>query len=123
MAEPVGCQIRLGEKLSQQHAIRHILNDRVIAGVVLEADAVAHFTPQLVTHLLRHSLGNTHGSHPSGLGAAHPANLGVPLFMQILGYLRKCTGRKLGKPEGELQADTSVCAHTQTVANGLQTDC
>ena len=88
---PVGCQIRLGEQLSQQHAIRHVLDNSVVAGVVLKANAVAHLTPQLVAHLLRHPLGHTHGSHPSGLGAPHPANLGVPLFMQILGYLHAGT--------------------------------
>ncbi len=47
----VGCQIRLAQELPQQHAIRHVLDDRLVRGAVLEADGVAHLLPQLAAHL------------------------------------------------------------------------
>ena len=45
---PVGGQVRLGEELSQQHAVRHVLEDRALGRAVLEPDAVAHLHE--VTH-------------------------------------------------------------------------
>ena len=45
---PVGGQVRLSEELSQQHAVRHVLENRPLGRTVLEPDAVAHL--QEVTH-------------------------------------------------------------------------
>lgn len=39
---PVARQVGLGEELAQQHAVRHVAEDRPLRRAVLKADAVAH---------------------------------------------------------------------------------
>ena len=46
-------QSRLGEELAQQHAVRHVLHDRLVARVVLEADGVPDLAAEPYVHLLR----------------------------------------------------------------------
>jgi len=55
-------EVCLAQGLTQQHAVRHVLDDGLGRGAVLEADGVAHLVAQLHLHLLRHAL-------PSGGGA------------------------------------------------------
>ena len=85
---PVCCQVRFGQQLPKQHAISHVLDDCVIAGVVFKADAVPHFPAQLLPQFFRHPFSYAHGCYPSGLSATYSAYLGVTLLMQILRNLR-----------------------------------
>ena len=51
-------QIRLRQKLSQQHPIRHILQHRLVARAVLEPDRVPDLVPDLRPHLVRDARGH-----------------------------------------------------------------
>lgn len=42
LALPVAGQVGLGEKLSQQHAVRHVLEDRPLRRAVLKANTVTN---------------------------------------------------------------------------------
>lgn len=41
-ASPVAGKVRLGEELSEQHPVRHVLEQRSFGGAVLETNAVAN---------------------------------------------------------------------------------
>ena len=56
--------------LPEQHSVRHVLDDGLVGGAVLEADGVAHLLAQQAAELLRHALRHRHGGHPARLGAA-----------------------------------------------------
>ena len=56
--------------LPEQHSVRHVLDDGLVGGAVLEADGVAHLLAQQAPELLRHALRHRHGRHPARLGAA-----------------------------------------------------
>jgi hypothetical protein len=50
--------------------VRHIFNNGLLAGDVLEPDGVTHLVPQLAAHLRRDARGDAHGSDAAGLRAA-----------------------------------------------------
>ena len=56
--------------LPEQHSVRHVLDDGLVGGAVLEADGVAHLLAQQAPELLSHALRHRHGRHPARLGAA-----------------------------------------------------
>ena len=56
--------------LPEQHSVRHVLDDGLVGGAVLESDGVAHLLAQQAPELLRHALRHRHGRHPARLGAA-----------------------------------------------------
>lgn len=66
-------QIRLPKKLTQQHAICHVLDDGLVAGAVLKADGVADLMPKLDRHFSCNTRRHGHGSHSAGLRAADAA--------------------------------------------------
>ena len=84
-------QVSLSQRLSQQHAVRHILDHRLRPGEILEPDGIPHLISQFKTHFLGHALGYTHSGHTTGLGAAHHAELGVSGLVQVLRQLSGLT--------------------------------
>lgn len=81
----IAFQGRLGEKLSEEHSIRHVLEDGFIACTILKADGVTNFISNLCAHLIRYTSSNAHRSDSPRLRAPDLlAILGIPGFMQIL---------------------------------------
>ncbi|KAF3853914.1 hypothetical protein F7725_014602 [Dissostichus mawsoni] len=91
-------QLRIDETLSQQHTVRHVLDDRLRAGAVLETDAV----------LLRDPLGHGHGGHTTGLCAADLPPGGVAGLRQVLSDLRGLTGPCLSNHNQDLVVMNSL---------------
>ena len=53
--DAVAGEIRLGEELAEQHAVRHVLEHGSLGRAVLESNAVPDFVAKFDTHLLGHS--------------------------------------------------------------------
>lgn len=102
----VSRELRVYKTLSEQHAVRHVLDDSLGRRAVFEADRVANFLPQPATELLRHSLGNRHGRHAPRLRAGDdPAGCEARLrhVLSHLGGLAGAglKGRERGREVGE----------------------
>ena len=83
----VGVEVLAGQRLAQQHALRHVLDQRRVRRHVLEADVVPHLGAQRTAELLAHALGHGHGGHAPRLSATDDAQRSVPLLVQILRQL------------------------------------
>mmetsp|Transcript_6507 Transcript_6507/g.18711 ORF Transcript_6507/g.18711 Transcript_6507/m.18711 type:complete len:883 (-) Transcript_6507:1046-3694(-) len=122
----VGCQVRLAQELSQQHAIRHVLEHRFLRRAVLEADGVPHLLPQLAPHLLGNTGRDRHSSDAAGLCASDAPSFAVPRLMQILRNLSGFTRAGLADNDQDLvfgdslQKALLVLVHGQQGAGVLQ---
>lgn len=67
----VAVQERVGHGLTQKHTVGHVLEERFVACVVLETDAVTDLFAELNVHLIRHTLGHGHGSHTTRLSTGN----------------------------------------------------
>ena len=83
----VARQVWLAEELAQQHAVRHVLDDGIVARAILKADGVANLLPQLDAHLLAHTRRNAHGCYAARLRAPDLSDLRIPDLMQVLRQL------------------------------------
>eukprot|EP00965_Chrysotila_dentata_P158638 5239699-Pleurochrysis_carterae.AAC.3 len=66
--EPV--EVRLCERLAQQHAVGHVLDQRRVRRHVLEPNRVAHLPAQVAPNLLGDALRYRHGRHATRLRAS-----------------------------------------------------
>mmetsp|Transcript_22123 Transcript_22123/g.50990 ORF Transcript_22123/g.50990 Transcript_22123/m.50990 type:complete len:229 (+) Transcript_22123:1648-2334(+) len=95
-------QIRLSQDFSQEHSIRHVLNDSLGTGIVFKPDGVANFVTQLHIHLCGNSSSYRHGCNSPGLRAANFPQFAVAYFMKILWYLRCLTTTRLSNQNQDL---------------------
>ena len=82
--EPVLFQLCVIETLPQQDPVSHVLNESLLAGLILEPDTVANLVAQGHAHLLRHPFGHTHCSHTTRLSASDLTEFRVTGFVQVL---------------------------------------
>ena len=52
---------------------------------------LGYLLAQINAHLLADSLGHAHGSHPARLRAAHRAEVGVAVLVEVLRHLHMCS--------------------------------
>mmetsp|Transcript_37897 Transcript_37897/g.108999 ORF Transcript_37897/g.108999 Transcript_37897/m.108999 type:complete len:414 (-) Transcript_37897:906-2147(-) len=83
----VGSHVGLIQEGPKQHAVRHVLDNRLVGSAILEADVVADFVAELDAHLLRHPRGDRHRGDSSRLCAPDLADLCVADLVQVLRQL------------------------------------
>ena len=74
---------RVVHGLAQQHAVGHVLDDRLRRGAILEADRIAHLLPEPAAKLLGDALGDRHGGDAARLRAAHDTKRSVAVLVQV----------------------------------------
>jgi translation initiation factor 6 (eIF-6) len=101
----VARQVVVVHGLAQQHSVRHVLQDGVLARLVLETNAVSDLLAELDVHLLGHTLRNGHGSDTTGLRAGN--HLGVLVGEVVeeheLRNLRRLSGTRLTDEDEDLR--------------------
>ena len=96
-------QRRINHKLPQQHTIGHVLNNRILRGIILKPDGIPDLLSQLNFHLLGNSGGNRHGCYSSWLGASNLfISLGVSDLVEVLGKLGGFAGTGLADHDDDL---------------------
>ena len=83
----VARKVWLREELTQQHAIGHVLNNCLLAGTILESNAVSHLMTNSHIHFVGYTSGNGHGRDSPGLRTPDLPKLGVSNLMEELRYL------------------------------------
>ena len=88
----VGGEKRVGQCLSQHHAVGHEEEARAVEGrrlgAVVEADAVADVDAEVDAHLLGHASGDGHGGDAARLGDGHLTPTSRPARgIQVLRHL------------------------------------
>ena len=95
--------VLIDQRFSKEHTISHVLDLGGVRGAVLESDGVADLLSQDAASFFSHSLGDTHGGHPTRLGA--PDDLAFadePGLQKVLGHLRRLTRPGLPYHDQEL---------------------
>mmetsp|Transcript_64460 Transcript_64460/g.168752 ORF Transcript_64460/g.168752 Transcript_64460/m.168752 type:complete len:233 (+) Transcript_64460:1668-2366(+) len=91
----VPIQVRLDQRLTQQHTIRHVLDERVLVCAILEADGIPDSRPQFAALLISNPLCHRHGGNTSWLGTSNQPVESVACFVEVLGKLRRLSGSRL----------------------------
>lgn len=86
----VAREVGLGQKLAKEHAVGHVLDDRLVAGAVFESDRVPDLVAQAAADLLGDTRGDGHGRDAARLGAPDlEAVLRVTGLVKVLRELRR----------------------------------
>ena len=86
----------------EQHSVRHVLDDGLVGGAVLEPDGVAHLLPEQAPELLRHALRHRHGRHAPRLRAPDLAPRREPRLRDVLRELRRLPRPRLADHDQDL---------------------
>jgi len=73
----IGRQIGFGEYFSQQHTVRHVLDDSFGRSAIFELDGVAYLVAQADVHFRCDARRYAHGGDTSGLSATNLSQFAV----------------------------------------------
>mmetsp|Transcript_7308 Transcript_7308/g.17712 ORF Transcript_7308/g.17712 Transcript_7308/m.17712 type:complete len:239 (+) Transcript_7308:1578-2294(+) len=94
--------VGIHKAFTQQHAIRHVLDHRLVAGAILKPNAVANLLSQPTPKLLAHTLGDRHGGDTTRLRDPDLAPGGVATLCEILWHLRRLSRPGLANDDENL---------------------
>ena len=88
----------VGEEEPEQHAVRHVVEDCLVARRILESDRVADLGADPTADLLGDAGRDRHGGDTPRLGARNLHTvLGVATLVQVLRQLRRLARARLGR--------------------------
>lgn len=78
-------QVGFGEELTKQHAVRHVLQDSLVACAVFETYRVSHLISNFGAHFFGYTCSNRHSRNATRLGTSDfQATSRVSRLMQVL---------------------------------------
>jgi hypothetical protein len=98
----VGAHVGVDQRLSQEEAVRHVLDLGLGTGAVLEADRVANLFAEPATNLFGDALGDRRRRDTTRLRAANLAAVGKALLGQELRHLRRLARSRLADDDQDI---------------------
>ena len=102
------------DALTKEHAIRHVLQYRLVTCAVFKTDRVPDLMTNFGTHFLRNTRSNGHGRDTSRLCTSYPAFVRETLLCQVLCHLSRLAGTRVTDDDENL-----MLLHSQN--NGMRT--